>query len=195
MARVGLAYSVFAPITTETPGAAIVYGTPLVFNKPIEANVSYERSDNPLYGGNVVAENDNGITGGTLSFINTHFTPAERAAMLGHAKKGTSPNEYYVEGDGVSPSGGFWYITTEIEGGSKKWYGYWVYKTQLSMNEDNATTKGDATDWQTPTLEGPIMGAVVDASGAPEFRAYNSFDTYAAAKTWVDGLAGVVAEG
>ena len=195
MARVGLAYSVFAPITTETPDSPIVYGTPIVFNKPIEANVSYERSDNPLYGGNVVAENDNGITGGTLVFGNKHFTPAERATMLGHVKKGTTPNDYYVETDAPSPDGGFWYITNEIEDGVKKWYGYWVYKTQLALNEDNAKTKEKTVEWQTPTIEGPIMGVIIDSDGKPAFRAYNVFDTYAAAKTWVDTAAGVGAEG
>lgn len=195
MARIGLAYGAFAPIITETPGAAIVYGTPIVFNKPIEANVSYERSDNPLYGGDVVAENDNGISGGALSFVNTHFTPTERAAMLGHTKKGITPNEYYVEGAESSPAGGFWYITSEVESSVKKWYGYWIYKTQLAMSEDNAKTKTEPTEWQTPTLEGPIMGVIIDADGKPVFRAYNVFDTYAAAKTWVDTAAGVGAEG
>ena len=191
MARVGLKYSVFAPITDEPSQAPIVYGDPLVFNRPIEANVTYESTDNPLYGGDVVAKNDNGITGGSLSLTNTHFMPSERAIMLGHKKKGTGDTEYYVEGANPSPPGGFWYVTTERENGIDKFYGYHIYKTSLALNADNAKTKAGNTDWQTPTLEGAIMGVIVDTDGDVVFRAYNAFDSYAAAKAWVDGLAGV----
>lgn len=195
MARVGLAYSVFAPIENEESGAPITYKTPHKFDRPIEANVSYERADNPLYGGNVIAENDNAITAGTLAFINTHFTPAERAAILGHKKAGEGEDEYFVETDASSPYGGFGYVTNEVEKGVKKFYAFWIYKTQLGLNEDNATTKADSTEWQTPTLEGPIMGVVVDASGEIRFRAYNVFATMEAAKAWVDAKAGMQAGG
>ena len=191
MARVGLPYSVFAPITTETPGAAMVYGTPSVFDHPIEANVSYEISDNPLYGGDVIAENDNSITGGTLSFNHTHLAPADRAVLLGHVNSGTAPDDYYEESASPSPTGGFGYITAEIENNVRKWYGYWIHKTQLGMSEDNATTKKDSIDWQTPTLEGPIMGVSLDDTGLITFRRYKSFTTMAEAKTWIDNLADV----
>ncbi len=191
MARVGLPYSVFAPITTETPGAAMVYGTPSIFNHPIEANVSYEISDNPLHGGDVIAENDNSITGGSLSFNHTHLTPEDKAALLGHVKSGNAPDDYYEEGASPSPTGGFGYITAEIEKNVRKWYGYWIHKTQLGMSEDNATTKGDAIDWQTPTLNGPIMGVSLDNTGLISFRRYKVFTTMAEAKTWINNLAGV----
>lgn len=191
MARVGLPYSVWAHVKTEPELAAITYETPLVFNRPIEANVSYERADNPLHGGDVVAENDNSLTGGTLSFNHTHFTPAERAAILGHTQAGTGDGAYYVESGAPSPYGGFGYITKEIEGGVTKFYGFWIYKTQLNLTEDNATTKKDGIDWQTPTLEGDIMGVMIDATGVAKFRAYQQFSTFALAKAWVDNWAGV----
>jgi hypothetical protein len=191
MARIGLPYSVFAPITTETSGSALVYGAPVVFNHPIEANVSYEHADNPLYGGDVIAENDNSIVGGTLAFNNTYLTPSDRATMLGHTLLGSGETAYYVESAAPSPNGGFWYVTSEIENKVNKWYAYWIYKTQLALNEDNATTKADAIEWQTPTVEGPIMGVVVDATGKVYFRAYQVFSTFAAAKAWVDEKAGI----
>lgn len=192
MARVGLPYSVFAPITTETPGSAVVYGTPVVFTNPIEADVAFDRADNPLDGGDVIAENDNGIVGGSLSFNNTHLTPANRATMLGHEHIGTAPNDYYAETGLPSPAGGFWYVTSEVENNVKMFYAYWIYKTQLAMNEDKAKTKNSkGVEWQTPIVEGPIMGVLVDASGVPKFRAYMAFTTYAAAKAWVDTKAGV----
>ena len=192
MARIGLPYGVFAPIISEPTGDAIVYGAPTVFDaaatgKMIEANVSYEHADNPLYGNDGIAENDNSITGGTLAVGTTSLPPAARVAILGHELNGTT----YNENADPSPSGGFWYVTAEIEGGVKKWYGYQIHKTQLAMAEDNATTKASSIEWQTPALEGPIMGVVIDNTGKARYRAYEVFSTYAAAKAWVDGKAGV----
>lgn len=191
MARIGLAYSAFAPIVTETPGSPMVYGAPHIFDHPIEANVSYEHTDNPLHGGDAIAENDNSATGGSLSINQTHLTPDDRAGMLGNVKKGVAPNDYYVESALPSPYGGFGYVTSEIENNIKKWYGFWIYKTQLAMSEDNATTKGKTIDWQTPSLKGPIMGVNVDNGDAPDFRKYQVFNTFAEAKAWVNDIAGV----
>jgi hypothetical protein len=192
MARIGLPYGVFAPITSEPTGAPIVYGAPTVFDaaatgKMIEANVSYEHADNPLYGGDGIVENDNSITGGTLAVGTTSLPPAARVAILGHEVNGTT----FHENADPSPNGGFWYVTAEIEGGVKKWYGYQIHKTQLAMAEDNATTKANSIEWQTPALEGPIMGVVIDNTGKARYRAYEVFSTYAAAKAWVDEKAGV----
>jgi hypothetical protein len=192
MARIGLPYGVFAPIVSEPTGDAIVYGAPTVFDaastgKMIEANVSYEHADNPLYGGDGIAENDNSIVGGTLAVGTTSLPPAARVAILGHELNGTT----YNENADPSPTGGFWYVTAEIEGGVKKWYGYQIHKTQLAMAEDNATTKASSIEWQTPALEGPIMGVVIDNTGKARYRAYEVFSTYAAAKAWVDEKAGV----
>jgi len=191
MARVGLPYSVFAPITSEPENAPPAYGTAVPFNHPIEANISYERADNPLYGGDTMAENDNSITGGELSFNHTHLTPSDKKALLGHEEMGTAPNEYYVESGEPSPTGGFGYITAEIEGGARKYNAFWIFKTQLNMSEDNATTKADSIEWQTPTVSGPIMGVFIDNSGKPRFRAYQEFTSYADAKAWVDAWAGI----
>jgi hypothetical protein len=169
-----------------------VYGAPTVFDaaatgKMIEANVSYKHADNPLYGGDGIAENDNSIVGGTLAVGTTSLPPAARVAILGHELNGTT----YNENADPSPNGGFWYVTAEVEGGVKKWYGYQIHKTQLAMAEDNATTKENSIEWQTPALEGPIMGVVIDNTGKARYRAYEVFSTYAAAKAWVDGKAGV----
>lgn len=192
MARIGLPYGVFAPIVNEPQGEAIVYGAPTVFDaaatgKMVEANVSYDHADNPLYGGDTIAENDNSITGGRLALGTTSLPPASKVAMLGHEVDGST----YHENADPSPMGGFWYVTSEIEGGVKKWYAYQIHKTQLAMAEDNASTKAGSIDWQTPALEGPIMGVVIDNTGKVRFRAYEVFSTYALAKAWVDGKAGV----
>lgn len=192
MARIGIAYGAFAPIISEPALSPIVYGAPTVFNaaangKMIEANVSWERENSPLYGGDGIAENDNSITGGSLAVGTTSLPPAARVAILGHEVSGTTFNE----NADPSPEGGFWYVTSEIEGGVKKWYAYQLHKTQLGMAEDNAKTKAGAIEWQTPALEGQIMGVEIDNTGKTRYRAYEVFNTYAAAKAWVDEKAGV----
>ena len=45
MAYIGLRHPVVAPITAETPGTGITYGTGRVLGKAIAANVTYNRPD------------------------------------------------------------------------------------------------------------------------------------------------------
>ncbi len=159
MARIGLPYGVFAPIVSEPTGGAIEYGAPTVFDaaatgKMIEANVSYEHTDNPLYGGDGIAENDNSIIGGTLAVGTTSLPPAARVAILGHEVNGTT----FHENADPSPAGGFWYVTAEIEGGVKKWYGYQIHKTQLAMAEGQRHHQGRGHRVADPGDDRPDLG-------------------------------------
>lgn len=192
MARKGLANPVFAPITTETPGSPIVYGEPVLLPPAIAANVSFERNSNPLWGSNVIVENDNGIIGGTVTFNATHLTPENRKVMLGVEERGESPEaKHYVETAAPAPTGGFGYITYEQEHNVPKFTAFWIYKVQFAMNEEAAQTRAGGIEWGTPTVEGTMMGVDIDGSGVPAFRAFRVFGEYSDAKVWVDGMSGI----
>lgn len=191
MARKGLSYGVVVPIVNEPAQSAIVYGTPVVLEKKlIEANISYEHADAKLYAGNTLVESENGIIGGTVAINVATISLADKQAILGHKLKGTAPNTYYAITGVASPYVGFGFVTNETEE-NKGYMGHWVLKTQFAQLEDNSKTKGDAIEWQTPTLEGAMMGAFVDESGDPDFVYEQSFATQAEAITWVNNWAGV----
>jgi hypothetical protein len=73
-------HPVVAKINTETEGSAITYDAGMVLGKAISADINWTRNDNPLYADDVIAEDDNGITGGTIdirSLAGNIITPAE----------------------------------------------------------------------------------------------------------------------
>ena len=69
MAFVGLLYAVAAPIQQETDGQPIIYGKGQVVGGMMTAEISYTRNSNPLYADDRVKEEDNSITGGTITAI------------------------------------------------------------------------------------------------------------------------------
>ena len=66
MAFVGMLHPVAATIATEAEGAAITYNAGMVIGKAIQGNVTWNRPDNPLYADDATAEDDNGLTGGSI---------------------------------------------------------------------------------------------------------------------------------
>lgn len=186
MPKVGLRYAVFAPIATEVEGSAITYQNPLVLQKPIAADVSYTRTSNPLYAGDVVSENDNGITGGTVTFNPKDLTDAEQVALLGFSGSGD-----IEETDASAPCGGFGYIKVKRLDGVTTYVAYWIHKVQFALNTDAAKTRAAAIDWQTPTIEGMMFGTYLDGTGVAYYRRHHEYSAYADAKAWIDVLAGI----
>lgn len=192
MAGIGLKHFVVAKIATETPGQAITYQNGMVVGKAMVANLTLNRNNNPLYGDDAIAENDNGVTGGTIQIGVTALGNTVRAYMLGD-KEVTVGNEVeYAVTDAPAPYVGFGFMRTLIENGVKKYETVWMHKAQFGENTINATTKGQQIEWQTPTLDGILMGAQIDASGETHFYHYaNHFSTEAAAAAWLDAKAGI----
>lgn len=196
MAAIGLKHFVVAKVASETPGAALTYETGMVVGKAMQANLTLNRSDNPLFGDDVIAENDNSVTGGTIQIGVTALGNAVRAYMLGDEEvsvgTGTSAVKEYEVTDEPAPYVGFGFLRTLIEDGARKYEAVWMYKAQFGENTINATTKGQQVEWQTPTLDGILMGVQNDADGKTHFYRYaNHFATEAEAAAWLDNKAGI----
>lgn len=194
MAYVGLQYAVAAPIKTETPGTAIVYDAGMVIGKMIGATINYTRNSDPLYADDAIAENDNSIVGGTIS-INLDDLSDEAAVKVTGLVAGTASGtatEYREVGD-AAPYVGVGYLRVRRKAGVTSYVAYWVHKCMLSIAQEQAQTKGQTISWQTPTLEGSIMGVAINADGKTDFRTHATFDTIAAAKAWLDAKANIAA--
>lgn len=198
MAAIGLKHFVVAKVASETPGAALTYEAGMVVGKAMQANLTLNRPNNPLFGDDVIAENDNGVTGGTIQIGVTALGNAVRAYMLGDEEvsvgTGTSAVKEYEVTDEPAPYVGFGFLRTLIEDGARKYEAVWIYKAQFGENTINATTKGQQVEWQTPTLDGILMGVQNDADGKTHFYRYaNHFTTEAQAAEWLDDKAGITA--
>lgn len=194
MAFVGLQYAVAAPIETETPGAPITYKPGLVIGKMIGANINYTRNSDPLYADDTIAEDDNSVVGGTISVNVDDLTDEAQVAVAGLVEEeaeDAGPKVYRETGD-ASPYVGVGYMRVRRKAGVTSYVAYWVHKCLLAVTQEQAQTKGQTISWQTPTLEGQIMGVVINADGKTDFRIHTTFTTQAEAKAWLDERANIV---
>ena len=197
MAFIGMRHVVAAKVATETPGQALTYDAGMVVGKAIQGNLTWNRNDNPLYADDAIAENDNGATGGSIELGTDDLLDAVRAYLLGDEEVtvGTSPNTTteYETTDEPAPYVGFGYVRVRIKNGVTSYQAVWYHKAQFGENTENAQTKGQTIEWQTPTITGRIMGVQNDASGTIRFRRRATFETLAAAVAWLDDKAGISA--
>lgn len=190
MAFVGLRHPVFAPITSETDGTEPVYGSGVVIGRAIKADVAFKRTDAKLYGDDIACEADNAITGGTVTLGIDDVSDEAAVAMLGEVKKETGE---IVEYSRSAPYGGFGYLRVRRLRGVTSYIAYWLYKVQFARGDENAATRGESLEWQTPTVQGNMMGVYPDDAGEPAVRTHKSFNTEKDAIAWLDGKARIAA--
>ena len=195
MAFIGMRHVVAAKIATETPGSALTYSAGMVVGKAIQGNLTWDRNDNPLYADDAIAENDNGATGGSIELITDDLLDTVRAYLLGDEAitvgTGTSVTTEYESTEDPAPYVGFGYMRVRVKGGETSYQAVWYHKAQFGESNENAQTKGQTIEWQTPTLTGKIMGVNDNASGQIRFRRRATFETAAAAIAWLDSKAGI----
>lgn len=193
MAVIGMRYPVAAPITAETEGSALTYGTGVVIAKAIRANFTYNRNDNPLYADDTIAENDNGLTGYDIELEVDKLPDTVRVALLGEVAVTTGGETYYEQTDASAPYCGFGFVRVLREGGEDKYQAVWCHKCQFSEPSEESTTKGETIEWGTPTLNAVGMGVRNDSTGAIKYRVHETFATIAAALAWLNTKANITA--
>ncbi len=198
MAFIGLKHMVASAISAETEGQAITYGTGMVVGKAMQANRTLNRSDNPLYADDSIAENDNGVTGGTLEVGVDDLIDTARAYLLGDTAvtvgTGNDAHQEYDVTDAPAPYVGCGYYRVRRHAGATSFEAFWYHKVQFGDTTDNAATRGQSVEWQTPTITGRIFGVRNDSSLKTKYFRRVSFETEAAAAAWLDSLAGITAQ-
>lgn len=193
MAFVGLLYAVAAPIQTEADGQAITYGKGQVIGGMMTAEISYTRNSNPLYADDRVMEEDNSITGGTIKMGVDDVNDDARVMMLGDVKEGDAGEEVYHETGESAPYVGTGYIRVRRKDNKTNYIVYWVHKAIFGIGTESAKTKGQSIEWQTPTLEGSIMGVKNNAALQTRFRERRTFTKESEARAWLNKKAGIEA--
>lgn len=191
MAMVGMLHPVAAKIATEVEGQALTYDAGMVVGKAISANITFNRNDNPLYADDSVAEEDNGITGGTIEVNTDDLLETVRACVLGLKTVTEGNTTEYEMTEESAPYVGFGYIQVRRKNGVTSYRASWFHKVIFGETNETAQTKGESIEWQTPTITGRIMGVRNDATLLANYRRIASFDTLAAAVTWLDTKAGI----
>lgn len=191
--NVGMMYPVWAPLTSHTEGSMPVYGTGRVIQEARNANISKTFNDNPLYGDDRIVDDDNSMTALTMTFESTGLSDEDRVALFGEDTNATTATGGQWVSDNESPYGGFGYIRKMRLNGVKKFEAWITLKIKFREESQATNTKEGSISWGTPTLNGRAAGLYVDSSEKQRFQLHKTFDTIAAAKTWLNGLLNVSA--
>ena len=191
-ANTGMRHPVWAPLQSHTDGSEPTYGAGRVIQEAIEATINFNAdTTNGLYGDDVLVDMDDGITGYTVSFNPTGLKDADRAAILG--EEVTTGSVYEIT-DAGSPWGGFGYFRVMRDENRTRYYeAWWCRKIKFREPSQTTRTKEGSVQWRTPTLEGTGAGLIVDGGEKIKYIKHKTFETAAAAKAWLDGLANVSA--
>ena len=184
--NVGMMYPVFASITTHTDGSMPTYGTGFVIQEARNATVNREYQNNPLYGDDRIVDDDNGMTGLTISFEPTGLSEDDRKKLLGEEESEVTGISGQWVSDNETPWGGFGFIRKMRENGTKKFEAWLTLKIKFQEETMTTSTKEGSITWNTPTLSGRAAGLYVDSSDKLRFQLHETFDTIAAAKAWLN---------
>ena len=186
--NVGMMYPVFAPLATHTDGSMPTYGTGFVIQEARNATVTREYQNNPLYGDDRIVDDDNGMTGLTISFESTGLSNTDRVKLLGEEAYGTTGQ--WVS-DNETPWGGFGFIRKMRDNGTKKFEAWITLKIKFAEETQTTATKEGSITWNTPTLNGRAAGLYVDSSDKLRYQLHQTFDTIAAAKNFLNTMLNV----
>ena len=189
--NVGMMYPVWAPIATHTDGSMPTYSAGTVIQEARSAIVTREYANNPLYGDDRIVDDDNGMTGLTMSFESTGLSDADRKALLGEEDYGTSGVSGQWVSDNETPWGGFGYIRKMRLNGVKKFEAWWTLKIKFQEEQQATNTKEGSIQWGTPTLNGRAAGLYVDSTDKMRFQLHKTFTAIADAKAWLNTMAGI----
>lgn len=186
MSYIGLQHIVAAPIEKENENAMPTYGAGVLVGRGINADVTFNRADVTLEADDATVESDNSIIGGSIRLGVDDLSDAARVALLGDmAVSAENSDEEYDEVGKAAPYVGVAYVRTRMYNGKLSYRAMWVPKAQFGTTDESAQTRGRQTQFQTPTINGNIMG--VEVEGVMRFRRRSKFfDTAAAAIAWAN---------
>lgn len=173
-------YGVYYSKATITNGVVTGYAGVKTMGKAISA--SFEPNtpdDNPLYANNAVAENDSsGASGGTLTLTLDRLTQEAAADLYGltvedvEVTVGDTPGTQ-VDGTALKYTGneqsapvGVAFIRQNQVDGVRNHEVILYRRATFSMPADSAQTMGESIEWQTPEIEGTVMGLEGDGTNA-----------------------------
>ena len=193
--NVGMMYPVFAKITSHTDGSLPTYGNGVVIHEARNATITKTYNDNPLYGDDRIVDDDNGLQGMTCSFEPTGLSDSDRKLLFDEDEVSVGGLTCQAESDNETPYGGFGYIRKMRDNGTKKFEAWIILKIKFTEESQATATKEGSISWGTPTLNGRAAGVYIDSSDKLRFRIHETFDTAAAAKSWINSVLNVSTNG
>jgi len=185
MAYIGLRHIVAARIKQENEGAMPTYETGFMVGRGINADVSFDRADVTLEANDTTVERDNSIVGGNVTLGVDDLSDEARVGLLGDVEVEDQEGEYDEIGK-ASPYVGLAYVRQRVYNGKTTFRAMFIPKAQFGHTDENAQTKGRQTNFQTPTINGAVMGVELEDGDVRYRRRSKFFDTAAEAIAWAN---------
>ena len=181
MAKIGLKNFLFGILTEQADGSA-TYGTAQKPAKAISCSVSISNNDAKLYADDGLAEADTTFQSGTVTLGVDDENDVMLATLLGHI---ISNGEMIRNSNDIAPYVGLGRIITKIVNGAYKYKVEFLKKVKFSEPSQENNTKGESVEFGTSTIEGQVAAL---ANG--DWSASQTFDTFAAAKSYLESFFG-----
>ena len=189
--NVGMMYPVWATIASHTDGAMPTYNAGTVIQEARNATVTREYANNPLYGDDRIVDDDNGLTGLTMSFESTGLSDTDRVKLLGEETNADTTTGGQWVSDNETPWGGFGYVRKMRLNGTRQFEAWWTLKIKFQEESQATQTREGQITWGTPTLNGRAAGLIVDSTDKERYQLHKTFASISDAKAWLNAFAGI----
>ena len=191
--KVGVKRFTYAKYVSGGNGSAVTYtGGVMTTDRTVRVEYSVERDDGSFAADDHIVDRDNSVVGCTATVELASLSKEMAADILGWVQEGQNSTEYHETEDEAPYIGCGWAFHVKDPGATKKYRGVWIWKIQMGLESDAATTKGERMEYQTETITGGGMGVQLETGGKIKFRAV-MFDCadLAAVENWLKGKAGI----
>lgn len=192
MARIGMKWPLWAKLLTEKPGQMPTYDTGILVGGAVSGTITFQRNNAEQHADDELKENDNSVTGGTVTLEVDRINKDARIAMLGFMEN-KEDGSMDMTGDST-PWGGYGYIRVESVNNVKKYSALWCFKVKMGETNVADLTMTQSTNYGTSPMEGRLAGVVPAADMKTRVYRYNEFDTLEEAWTWLKTLANYTGE-
>lgn len=177
-------------------GNTVTYSNGGIAGHAISYSLSAERGDNvDLYADNEIVETDFGkFKSGTLTLKTDNLSDSISKALLGCKEVtrtvGSASVTELVWDDDQSPvEVGFGVIETKQVAGVDKYRAVVLARVTFSLNSEEATTKGESVEWQTPSIEGKVhRSAQVDTNYNHPWKFEATLDSLTSAEDYIKAV-------
>ncbi len=188
MANIGLRNAKYNQIDhTTNKYKALTDSKVPVLGKMIDAKLTENRSDVSLFADDGLAEYDNTFTGGDIALTLADVDDATYAEVKGCV---ITEGEITENEEDSSPEIGYGHIITKVVNGVKKYKVEFLPRIRVTKITADAKTKGESIEFNTVSLEGKVMALnkAINGLQVGDWHKVKTFDTLAAAITYLDGL-------
>ena len=193
MARIGLNYCVYSPLTEDEEAGTFTYGAGKRGRKLIQADIKLNISDSKLYADDNIAESLREFIDGTLTIGQDDLTDVMKTDWLGNTATSVTVGSDTVSGlsskdTDIAPYHGLGYIQPKVVDSVRQYRAIWFTKIQFGEPDESGSTKGQSISWQTPSVVGTIMRRLDGI-----WKEETTVPTLATAIAWLKDKAGIPA--